>query len=972
MEFNQSRRLPTGLAGVLNKPEESRDSAYFSISDAGSKHNSTISMSNSTSILTPPTSSYPSSVSDKTPSPIATNLHTHHHSLASPTSGGMSVASLVSPTSPGSLDQSIARRYDGQFESSPNSAGLSAGEIPSRRESVDSRLGQNFGDLKLASSPYHSNNHSTASIQSTLAQQRNPGLAGDRLSSRFTNSYQPNSQRQPEVPNHRHSTIPRTAPTITGPSSGNIARAREPTKGQAWAWPEEECHPRYSAAASRNTEETVSLQGTNLLDSRRNSFASSIDNSSIWTSDSRAHDVKPQPQDVRTSDLQPYDSNVQDARQSESKLPPGQRRLEDGMPPESQQKQVGELQTTHHHTLQHKQVSNLQNGEGGTPTSTQPYSRTPELRVSHKIAERKRRTEMKDLFDALRDRMPQDRGSKASKWEILSKAITEHKQQTETIESLYKQARSLRAEIDGLRREAFGLRTENSQLRSENGSLHQTVAQLKGVPINTAPPPQAPPAPIDGYQYSQPPPNALPPIRSLGSPVQPAPDSMSGVQYQNQPEQPRVNGYQPEPPRYDCQKLERKRTQFLWITIASYLSGRSIQYEDIAQSPLIQKGASVPASLPSQNSPISKFISQPGKRSTINTYIFTSIPNCTNFKVIYSLILSSSSIIMHLIRRSALRAASSASAAFSKPQSINTASSPFLLRSKTQSAISSSVLRRYNSDNAFKSEENSTTADVNERSSIKAAIDSASEGAPTSTAGFANADDVSAAPRYGDGFRADEGRPTYGDRRRAPRPTVNLTPSNSVYVGNLLFDIRAEDLEKEFAEFGPIKSVKIATDGRGLSKGFGYVEFETQEQADDAIKARHQTEYEGRTLVVSYKITTERAKAQNPPSQTLFIGNLAYEMSDADLNQLFRDIRNVIDVRVAIDRRTGQPRGFAHADFVDVDSAVKAFEALNGKDIYGRQLRCDYSLGTREKRGDGSGSNMRARRQSSDNSENSF
>jgi nucleolin len=72
---------------------------------------------------------------------------------------------------------------------------------------------------------------------------------------------------------------------------------------------------------------------------------------------------------------------------------------------------------------------------------------------------------------------------------------------------------------------------------------------------------------------------------------------------------------------------------------------------------------------------------------------------------------------------------------------------------------------------------------------------------------------------------------------------------------------------------------------------------------------------------------------------------MSFEMTDRDLNALFRGIKNVIDVRVAIDRRTGQPRGFAHADFIDVQSAMDAMKLLETKETYGRKLRLDYSYG---------------------------
>lgn len=274
-----------------------------------------------------------------------------------------------------------------RLDSGPNSAGLPPSEDGgSRRQSVDSRLGNNFGDLRLAGSPYASHNQSTTSLQSALAQQRNPNGASDRNSNaRLSNGYQP--QRLPDPLSPRH--LIRTAPAITGPAPGSIARAPEAIAGQAWAFPEEPINRLPSSA--RPSEDAASRRGTSFLgDSRRSSIADSIA-SSQYT--------------------------------NESRLPAGQRRLEDGMPSgQHLSRDSSDLQVAHHHhSLQHRQIGEIQNEDGDSPGSSQPYSRTPELRVSHKLAERKRRTEMKELFDTLRDAMPQERGSKASKWEILTK-----------------------------------------------------------------------------------------------------------------------------------------------------------------------------------------------------------------------------------------------------------------------------------------------------------------------------------------------------------------------------------------------------------------------------------------------------------------------------------------------------------------------------------------------------------------------
>lgn len=76
-----------------------------------------------------------------------------------------------------------------------------------------------------------------------------------------------------------------------------------------------------------------------------------------------------------------------------------------------------------------------------------PYSRTPDMRNSHKLAERRRRKEMRELFDELRDQLPVDQGPKTSKWEVLSKAIEHVAALQQERDALYSEVQALRASV---------------------------------------------------------------------------------------------------------------------------------------------------------------------------------------------------------------------------------------------------------------------------------------------------------------------------------------------------------------------------------------------------------------------------------------------------------------------------------------------------------------------------------------------
>ncbi len=73
-------------------------------------------------------------------------------------------------------------------------------------------------------------------------------------------------------------------------------------------------------------------------------------------------------------------------------------------------------------------------------------------------------------------------------------------------------------------------------------------------------------------------------------------------------------------------------------------------------------------------------------------------------------------------------------------------------------------------------------------------------------------------------------------------------------------------------------------------------------------------------------------------SKKLYVGNLAYTVGDAEINEMFAAFGGVNSATVIMDRDTGRSKGFGFVEMQSNDEADAAITALNGKDMNGRAL----------------------------------
>ena len=90
-------------------------------------------------------------------------------------------------------------------------------------------------------------------------------------------------------------------------------------------------------------------------------------------------------------------------------------------------------------------------------------------------------------------------------------------------------------------------------------------------------------------------------------------------------------------------------------------------------------------------------------------------------------------------------------------------------------------------------------------------------------------------------------------------------------------------------------------------------------------------------------------------STKLYVGNLSFNTSTQDLDQMFGEVGTVLSSNIIEDRETGRSRGFAFVEMSSKEEAQNAITSLNGKEIDGRELTVNEAKPRENRAGGGGG-----------------
>jgi polyadenylate-binding protein len=171
-------------------------------------------------------------------------------------------------------------------------------------------------------------------------------------------------------------------------------------------------------------------------------------------------------------------------------------------------------------------------------------------------------------------------------------------------------------------------------------------------------------------------------------------------------------------------------------------------------------------------------------------------------------------------------------------------------------------------------------------------------------------------------------------------PSVRKSGVGNIFIKNLDKSIDHKALYDTFSDFGNILSCKVALDEKGVSKGYGFVHYETQKNADDAI-AKVNGCVIGSSPVPVYVgkfISKKERQLQNAQNFTnVFVKNLSLNATYEDVETLFSQYGKITS-GVIMKTEEGKPKGFGFFNFESHEAAKAAVDNLNNSEFQGKVI----------------------------------
>ncbi|KAG8364246.1 hypothetical protein BUALT_Bualt19G0108200 [Buddleja alternifolia] len=164
---------------------------------------------------------------------------------------------------------------------------------------------------------------------------------------------------------------------------------------------------------------------------------------------------------------------------------------------------------------------------------------------------------------------------------------------------------------------------------------------------------------------------------------------------------------------------------------------------------------------------------------------------------------------------------------------------------------------------------------------------------------------------------------------------MRISGAGNIFVKNLDEKIDLKALYEIFSSCGDIFSCKLETNATGHSKGYGFVQYTSDEAAKKAIDQLNGTLLHGKEVYVGPFISKQEREKANKFTN-VFVKNLSESTNEEDLKITFGEFGSITSV-VVIRGEDGNSKCFGFVNFENAEDAAKSVEVLNGHIVGGKE-----------------------------------